>query len=1147
MIRIHYRYDATSVVFTAEDTAPGGLRGPFGSTATVENVDAWVAGDTARCAALAALRMYGEDHPGMVRIEDGRISASHGAVAALRTGQARAFGLPDPPPHVLAVDTRGVIGSSSFELTARWLDAATRRSGAFLETARGTFLIPEPLFSAIELADRFNAGAVELPDHWAALARFRRLLDPDAGNENDLIEMSRFLEDLRIYTGAALSLALANDADGLDFDPVLFDAEAVQDAEDQGRPLTENDGMSQDLLRRFQRHPNMGFRAFSAAKRSYLLGGNTYLIVEDDLEVALQVVREKQQAEPEERRAFAANPRAAIAERLAENMQADGPAGDPEASDALEEEVETRATALFVETPEYADRAFGIGLWKRPNLDFLPPPWEPNVWLPETFALELGGVWVRLDQDAVTTLRTKVDKAIAAGQASVEHQGQQIPATDEVRRKLAETIGTERPVEPAPENGGEGREPADRTVALVRENYVEENWRPERPPREASIPPEEPLRVVRTPLLRHQRDALKWQIAAWQAGYPGVLNADDQGLGKTLQTLAFLVWLQRDMANGPVEKRKAILIVAPTGLLRTWEAEVEKHLTGTRLGARIRTYGGELRSLRKPGVAGRDTDDGRPRLDFRDVRSASENGNGHRCWLLTTYETLASYQHSFRQLDFSVVVFDEIQKIKNVRTLAALAARAVKADFRIGLTGTPIENHIADLWAIMDAVAPGRTGAPGRLGALKDFIKRYRVVTEAGMRELHARLFRAVKADGRCYPPIAQRRLKDNEIADLPRKDYRVYPTTMPEIQADAYEAARRHLADGARGAALKLLHHIRGVSLHPERPDACRGDIDAWFALSARFEAARRILARIHARGERALIYTEDRRMQGFVAQWLRSELGLDNVSIINGATPIARRHRHVERFQQHVEADGGFDVMILSPRAAGVGLTLTAATHVIHLSRWWNPAVEEQCNDRIYRIGQTHDVTVHVPLAIHPAYRERSFDCVLNDLMRRKTSLARAALWPPTENDFDIGMLMAGLSGSEPIDPAEIDGLDWARFEEWVLDRARDSGDWEVSETPRSGDGGADAVLRHRRRRNTAVLAQVKHTTDRERSIDPAAIREIMHAAERYDVCNPQLVVITNAHGFTPGARNLALENGVVLLDRNRLGLWPSHVLGG
>ena len=286
---------------------------------------------------------------------------------------------------------------------------------------------------------------------------------------------------------------------------------------------------------------------------------------------------------------------------------------------------------------------------------------------------------------------------------------------------------------------------------------------------------------------------------------------------------------------------------------------------------------------------------------------------------------------------------------------------------------------------------------------------------------------------------------------------------------------------------------------------------------------------------------------MQGFVAQWLRSELGLDNVSIINGATPIARRHRHVERFQQHVEADGGFDVMILSPRAAGVGLTLTAATHVIHLSRWWNPAVEEQCNDRIYRIGQTHDVTVHVPLAIHPAYRERSFDCVLNDLMRRKTSLARAALWPPTENDFDIGMLMAGLSGSEPIDPAEIDGLDWARFEEWVLDRARDSGDWEVSETPRSGDGGADAVLRHRRRRDTAVLAQVKHTTDRERSIDPAAIREIMHAAERYDVCNPQLVVITNAHGFTPGARNLALENGVVLLDRNRLGLWPIHVLGG
>lgn len=165
---------------------------------------------------------------------------------------------------------------------------------------------------------------------------------------------------------------------------------------------------------------------------------------------------------------------------------------------------------------------------------------------------------------------------------------------------------------------------------------------------------------------------------------------------------------------------------------------------------------------------------------------------------------------------------------------------------------------------------------------------------------------------------------------------------------------------------------------------------------------------------------------MQAFVAQWIRSEFGLDEVRIINGATTIARRRACVSAFQSHLESDGGFDILILSPRAAGVGLTLTAATHVIHLSRWWNPAVEEQCNDRIYRIGQKHDVTIHLPLAIHPAHRERSFDCVLNDLMRRKRSLARAALWPPTLSDVDNAALVTEMSGADAFDPTEIDSLD-------------------------------------------------------------------------------------------------------------------------
>ena len=1141
MIGLDHTYDDEHVVFTPKIPSPGFFARMLRTSTPSPDIDGWAAGDAARCDGLGALRQYGEIHPETVRFEADRIIASHGAIAALTVGQARSLGLPGRPPFALAADTSGVIGSSSFALHARWIDAGrpavARRRGAFLETAQGVFLIPDPQYSLTELADAFEAGSVDLPDHWDALARFRRLLDSDQ-EHSDPVEMSAFLRGLRIYTGTALSLALSGTPDDLDFDPVLFDAETARAAQEEGRPLSERDGMlPSQFLGEFQTHARTGFRAFDSAKRSYLLGRQSYLIVDDDLEIALQVVREKQQAGPAERRAFAANPRAAIAERLA--TQADESSFEAD-GDIVDEDIEARVADLFVETPEYADRAIGIGLWQPPKLDFLPRP--SNEWLPESFALELGGVWVNLTPETVAVLRDEVDAAIAEGASHVSHQGEQIPATPEVREKLASVVATEAP-EPTPEDetadsrDGEDKDRPDRHVVIVHENFVEENWAPQGAPRQA--PGAEVPDAVRTTLLDHQREALAWQVEGWCAGHPGLLNADDQGLGKTLQTLAFLVWLKAWMSEAPDDERRPVLVVAPTGLLRTWQAEEQTHLAGTGLGARIDAYGPGLRDLRVPGLAGRDTDDGAPRLSFAALQSSIEQGQGHDWWVLTTYETLANYQHSFRNIHFSVAVFDEIQKIKNVKTLMALAARGVRADFRIGLTGTPLENHVVDLWAVMDAVVPGR------LHTLKHFLDHYGDVTEDKMRELHARLFLPIETPDNRYPPVGQRRLKEDVLVGLPRKDFRVYPATMPSVQAQAYELARQHLVDGARGAALKLLHHIRGVSLHPEPPDTVQGDLQTYFARSARFDSFRRILGRIHARGERTLIFTEHRRMQAFVAQWIRSEFGLDEVRIINGATTIARRRAYVSAFQRHLESDGGFDVLILSPRAAGVGLTLTAATHVIHLSRWWNPAVEEQCNDRIYRIGQKRDVTVHLPMAIHPAHRERSFDCVLNDLMRRKRSLARAALWPPTLGDVDNTALVTGMSGADAFNPTEIDSLDWHGFEHWVVDRARESGDWEASETPRSGDEGADALLRHRRRHDTVAVVQAKHTTERDRLTGDSAVHDLLRARDRYQLNHPQLVAITNAVGFTEGARALALEHDVALVDRDRLGLWPNHVL--
>ncbi len=1150
MTLVSYKVDHERVVLSLHPVLAGRFKrflryfkSPSASQAR-EDFAAWAGEDISRCMALGSLRTFGESHPGEVEIHDQEVFASHASLASLTLGEAKALGLPGSPPFSLRTDTTGLIGSSNFKLIAQWQkggkSVSSTRNGAFLQAGLGEFLISEPIYSMLELVEAFNAGGGELSDHWAALSRFRNLLGEEEASSHDRVEMSGFLKDLEIYTGSALSLALKGDAESPEFDPIIFGAHSIESQEYVSGTLSEKYSLlSEKLQEAFQNSSSTGFKAFKSAKSSYLLAPKKFLILDDAVTKALDVVRKKQQAAPAERRAFVANPRASILEALRDQVS-DVPLqeGVGEGEHATEESLEEVSERIFIETPEYADRAFGIGIWEKPSVEL--PPEEPNTWLPQVFSLDLGGVWVRLERDSVNELRGKIGSAIDANQPEVIFQGKPIPAVPEVREELAQCIGITEPPPPLDKDDLNtalklGRE---KTVIRVYENYVEENWSPNAPPRTCSITTDPP-KILTTELMAHQRSALTWQIGAWEAGFLGILNADDQGLGKTLQTIAFMAWLQAQMALMPNEKRLPFLVVAPTGLLRTWDAEVEKHTKGG-LGARLEVFGSALKRLKVEGLTGMDTDDGEPRLAFSQLESAIHMGNGHKFWLLTTYETLANFQHSFRSITFSLVVFDEIQKVKNIKTLNALAARTVKADFRIGLTGTPIENHILDLWSIMDVIAPGR------FGSLKEFQDRYGTASEERFQELSARLFKQTKCPETCatIPPIAQRRMKEGQMQELPRKRYRLYPLTMPSRQADAYEKAREHLLDGSKGFALKVLHHIRGVSLHPDSPEGETGPIESYFRRAARMRALEQILDHIQSDQERVLIYTEDLRMQALLAQWLRSRFGV-KARIINGSTSVPQRKKFVEEFQANLQAGPAFDVMVLSPRAAGIGLTLTAATHVVHLSRWWNPAVEEQCNDRIYRIGQQQDVTIHLPLAIHPEYREGSFDCVLNNLMRRKKKLAHAALWPPAQSEFDQGMLVTGIKDVQAIELADIDDMNWEGFENWVLDRARESGDWQVSKTPWTGDGGADAVLRSLHGPTRDVLVQVKHTSIHKHSITESAVREVIDSRDAYQIEGAELVVVTNARGFTESAQLLANKHQVKLIDRDLLGLWPVHVV--
>ncbi|MDF1721110.1 MAG: SNF2-related protein [Minwuia sp.] len=1143
--------DSGVTISMPEKSPRGFLRMLLPDRSGPAKIDDWVSENAALCDAVAALRRFGEEEDCVVTIEDQRISADHRAIAKLSQHQATALGLPPLPTYVFEVGTTGSIGKDSFRLVCSWLNGdipvMVKHQGAILETSDGKFRIPDPIFSALTLAEEFHAQEVDVTEHWSALARFRQLLDPDnapSPEQNptgrDIVRMASSLQRMKIYTASSFSLALRDGPDGVNFDPVLFSRDAVETAMEGNGEISETDGLlPEDLLHRFQGEGSTAFVSFDQAKPTYLLGEGQYLLLGPDLEAALRVVREKQKASPREREVFAANPRAALREAI-------GRASEPETADDLvvEEEADDRLAAVFQETLEFADRAIGIGIWEKPKFDFLPK--SSNDWLPEVFPLVIDGKHFFVKPDDVEPLRTQIKTAIEENRETVDHHGDPLPATeaaleqlDQVRARIE--IATRPDAEvPKPQPDTDDPTEAGRPLVIkVHENFVSNSWEPSRVDRRDGGDWSMPEQLLSEPL-PHQEKGIAALIEAWRSPLPGFLQADDQGLGKTFQTLAFLAWLRNqqtlDRDASPMSGLP-ILIVAPTSLLRTWEQEARTHLRPGALGELFPVYGNHLKSLRTG--AGKELDDGRPRLDLSRLQSSGAGSGERGWWVLTTYETLANYQHSFHAIPFAVVVFDEIQKIKNPATINAQAAKSVQADFRIGLTGTPIENHVADLWAIMDAITPGR------LVSMKDFARHYGVVTEDSMKDLHARLFEPQEHNGSSFPPLAIRRMKEGSLEGLMRKDFRIYPVDMPTEQMEAYDSVREKLRDGAKGSALKLLHHIRSVSLHHQSGRGFNGSPDDFISGSARLATLFELLDHIEALGERALVFIEDRDMQYRIAELIRSRFGLAQVRIINGQTTIPRRQAHVEAFQHHLAQDRGFDVMVLGPKAAGVGLTLTAATHVIHLSRWWNPAVEEQCNDRIYRIGQKRDVTIHLPMAVHPGHKEKSFDCILNELMKRKRLLARAALWPPTDQDSDVEVLMSGLSGSSPLDLTEIDGFDWQRFEQWVLDQCAKTGEWDCFETRASGDGGADVVLKHRQRPDSWSIIQVKHSGRTDRKLGRSAVEDTLRARASWNKPNPQLAVVTNIREFDEEAMKLARAENVRLVSRGHLSLWPRHIL--
>jgi SNF2 family DNA or RNA helicase len=401
----------------------------------------------------------------------------------------------------------------------------------------------------------------------------------------------------------------------------------------------------------------------------------------------------------------------------------------------------------------------------------------------------------------------------------------------------------------------------------------------------------------------------------------GACLADDMGLGKTIQTLALV---QRERERG---EDRPVLLVCPTSVLANWEHEAHRFTPKLP----VSVHHGP----------------GRPRgWDF--VQSAQDQGI-----VLTSYALLHRDLEELGMLQWAGIVVDEAQNIKNPDTKQSQAIRALVADYKLALTGTPVENHVGDLWSIMDFLNPGF------LGSEQEFKKNFFVPIQAHRDRAAAEQLQQMTA------PFILRRLKTDRsiISDLPDKlEMKVYCNLSAE-QGKLYEKvvkdAEKKIRDSEgierRGVILAALSKLKQVCNHPAH---YLGDDSELEGRSGKLTRLSEMLEEVVEAGDRSLVFTQFAKMGALLQDHLQTRLGRE-VLFLHGGTQKRRRDAMIEHFQ--AAGDDAPPILVLSLKAGGVGLNLTAANHVFHFDRWWNPAVENQATDRAFRIGQQRKVQVH------------------------------------------------------------------------------------------------------------------------------------------------------------------------------------------
>lgn len=1026
---------------------------------------------------------------------------SHETAVSFSRDKRELLTLPPIFPYPLFVGKEGLPQNNSFRLKVNFQKADgtyfmnPEVIGSYVAILPGCgYMCSEAQYAILKSVSSCNAEIGRLKEREKILAcslRYVALIKENAKKID--ARLDPFLEKIDVVAPDYLSISVKEDTDGTYYaSPVILNAD--------GSPYGEKD--ASEFGRKFKNG--------SKAQRSYMGKDRTYYVFDQEQQNGLQQIKEARKLTKEQAKTLVLSPQSVF----------------------------TGAPFRF-DRSEYSDRVIEYGAFIAKNYPYLKG--IEGGWLPEEGSVgreDLDGIdefdEPEVTEENVAILKELVKKALSNSKSSIAYQGKTYKLTGAFIEKV---MGKDDVTDSTGGSADGEKSKEDKGNLISEENaesvgYEQANEQRRKKRREArfqklgaDLSMEQVLSGFKDSVVpfSYQKEGIRWMAQNWKAGYQGVLLADDMGLGKTMQVLGLISGVK----NAYGEKdMNSVLVVAPVSLLANWESEFIHFVKEGIFEEIVPLYGNSFRDFKR----GHDL-----RLDFSPVAK-------NRI-VLTSYETLRNYDISFGCIDWSFMVLDEAQKIKNPAALITNAVKSMKYDFAIAITGTPVENAWVDLWSIMDFVEPGR------LRDLKNFCNTYQNQLKklqgdmAGQEALGKKLEQELQ-------PIFLRRQKTDYLEGLPHKEVIPKPVLMPPVQREAYEKIIAVAKKGKKKDILQVIAMLRDTSLCPHLTSYADStfenmSVDVFFNMSARLKATFQTLVNIKARKEKVLIFVTSRKMQRILKRFLEKAFGISIQPPINGELIGLKRQQIVDAFNQKE----GFAILILSAEAGGVGFNITAANHVIHLSRCWNPAKEDQATDRVYRIGQEKEVHVYLPIAQYEG--GDSFDVKLDQLLQYKRSLSQSVIFPTADTEVDGQDMYNELVGWNNVMESEsacgtssywtiedTDKVTGDVFERMVAKLYASIPGYAAEETKQTNNYGVDVVVETDQKSRQGLLVGCRQMMGA--SLPHDSVEAICSAIPFYEKQRGYHfsgVVVTNALDFTSHDKERAAADGVKLITRQDL----------